>query len=112
MPLPPGLLSLLADVPGFMPDDEGEALRAAALRHLAPYGATAPRLGLEIGSYCGKSTVWLGDAARETGAALVTLDHHTGSEEHQVGLSTTTRPSSTPRPVGSTRCRTCVAPCA
>lgn len=85
MPLPPGLLSLLADVPGFMPDDEGEALRAAALRHLAPYGATAPRLGLEIGSYCGKSTVWLGDAARETGAALVTLDHHTGSEEHQVG---------------------------
>ncbi len=85
MSLSPGLLSLLAAVPGFMPDDEGEALRSTALTYLAPYDGPAPRLGLEIGSYCGRSTVWLGDAARETGAALVTLDHHTGSEEHQVG---------------------------
>ncbi|GAA1904021.1 class I SAM-dependent methyltransferase [Lapillicoccus jejuensis] len=92
MPLPAGLVRLLDDVPGFMPDDEGEALHAAASHALRPHrdrtGAPSvrtQRVGLEIGSYCGRSTVWLGDAARQAGAALVTLDHHRGSEEHQPG---------------------------
>ena len=40
---------------------------------------------LEVGSYCGKSTVYLGAACRETGAALFAVDHHRGSEEHQPG---------------------------
>jgi MMP 1-O-methyltransferase len=65
--------------PGFMPDEEGLALYAAAL--------TAAEIGplLEIGSYCGKSTVYLGAAARRAGATLITVDHHRGSEEHQPG---------------------------
>jgi predicted O-methyltransferase YrrM len=63
---------------GFLPDDEADALRAAARR--APAG-----LWLEIGTYCGKSTVHLGVTARELGASLVTIDHHRGSEENQPG---------------------------
>jgi MMP 1-O-methyltransferase len=63
---------------GFLPEDEGEALHAAAL-------AAGPGLWLEVGSYCGKSTVHLGAAARAVGAQLVTLDHHRGSEENQPG---------------------------
>jgi predicted O-methyltransferase YrrM len=64
---------------GFMPDDEGHALYEAAR-------ATRPGIPLlEIGSYCGKSTVYLGAAAREIGSTLFTIDHHRGSEEHQPG---------------------------
>ena len=63
---------------GFLPADEGLALRQAAL-------AAGPGLWLEIGTYCGKSTVHLGSAARESGAHLVTVDHHRGSEENQPG---------------------------
>jgi predicted O-methyltransferase YrrM len=67
---------------GFMPDDEGEALFLAALRA----GASFPRATfMEIGAWCGKSTVYLGAAAEETGAVLYSLDHHHGSEENQAG---------------------------
>lgn len=65
---------------GFMPPDEGLALFDAAV--------TVPQDGspmLEIGSYCGKSSVYLGAAARERGTALFALDHHRGSEENQPG---------------------------
>lgn len=65
---------------GFMPPDEGLALHAAAL--LVPFGG-APML--EIGSYCGKSAVYLGAAARERDTILYALDHHRGSEENQPG---------------------------
>ena len=64
--------------PGFLPDDEAVALHQAALR--APPGPL-----LEIGTYAGKSAVWLGAAARLRGGVLVTVDHHRGSEEHQPG---------------------------
>ena len=64
---------------GFMPDDEGLALYDAGKR------ATALGPLMEIGSYCGRATVYLGAAASEGGATLYTLDHHRGSEEHQVG---------------------------
>jgi len=40
---------------------------------------------LEIGSYCGKSSVYLGAAARERSTVLFALDHHRGSEENQPG---------------------------
>jgi hypothetical protein len=40
---------------------------------------------LEIGTYCGKSAVYLGAAARERGTVLFTIDHHRGSEEIQPG---------------------------
>ena len=77
--LPERLARLVASVKGFMPPDEGLALHAAALRYL---GAG---VGVEIGSYCGKSTVYLGHAATVTGGHVVTVDHHRGSEENQVG---------------------------
>jgi len=76
--LPADLAALVTAVPGFMPDDEGAALRAAAI-------GAGPGTWLEIGTYCGKSTVLLADAARTVGAALVTVDHHHGSEENQPG---------------------------
>jgi predicted O-methyltransferase YrrM len=67
---------------GFMPTDEGDALWAAAVvaTELAP---DLPLL--EIGTYCGKSSLWLGDAARAAGTVLFTVDHHRGSEENQAG---------------------------
>ena len=64
---------------GFMPPDEGLALHDAALA-VAVEGAL-----LEVGTYCGKSSVYLGAAARSLGRALFTVDHHRGSEENQPG---------------------------
>jgi predicted O-methyltransferase YrrM len=46
-------------------------------------GAVGPLL--EIGTYCGKSAVYLGAAAREAGTVCFTVDHHRGSEENQAG---------------------------
>ena len=63
---------------GFMPDAEGIALYEAAL-------AAPPGPLLEIGSYCGKSAVYLGAAALERATVLYSIDHHRGSEEHQPG---------------------------
>jgi MMP 1-O-methyltransferase len=39
----------------------------------------------EVGSYCGKSAIYLGAAAHERGTVLFALDHHRGSEENQPG---------------------------
>jgi predicted O-methyltransferase YrrM len=67
---------------GFMPPDEGLALNAAAL----DAADRVPGLPmLEIGSYCGKSGVYLGAAAAVVGTVLFALDHHRGSEENQPG---------------------------
>ena len=73
------LFELAEQVVGFMPADEGRALYDAAMRYLD--GGVA----VEIGTYCGKSTVMLGAAAAATGSVLYTVDHHHGSEEHQAG---------------------------
>lgn len=66
-------------VKGFLDPEEGRALYDAANQVLA--------LGpcLEVGSYCGKSTVYLGAACLESGSTLFAVDHHRGSEEHQLG---------------------------
>jgi MMP 1-O-methyltransferase len=72
------LLTIANASKGFLPDDEAAALRDAA--GIAPLG-----LWLEVGTYCGKSTVHLGGVAQARGAQLVTLDHHRGSEENQPG---------------------------
>lgn len=67
---------------GFMPADEGDALYDAALAA----GAALPGLPwVEIGSYCGRSTVWLGAAAGECDTVVFAVDHHRGSEENQAG---------------------------
>ncbi|MBV1947513.1 class I SAM-dependent methyltransferase [Streptomyces sp. BV129] len=76
----PEILAAFEAAKGFMPVDEGLALYAAAL--------DAGRLGLpllEVGTYCGRSTVLLADAARQTGVTALTVDHHRGSEEQQPG---------------------------
>ena len=73
------LFALAESVIGFMPADEGRALFDAATRFLS--GGVA----VEIGTYCGRSTVLLGAAAARIGSVLYTVDHHHGSEEHQPG---------------------------
>lgn len=73
------LFELAERTTGFMPPEEGRALYEAALMY-AGDGTI-----LEIGTYCGKSAIYLGAAARETGATVFTVDHHGGSEEHQPG---------------------------
>ncbi|MGZ4706895.1 MAG: class I SAM-dependent methyltransferase [Acidimicrobiales bacterium] len=65
---------------GFMPPDEGYALYEAA--RAVPDGGSPL---LEIGSYCGKSAIYLGTGARERHTVLYALDHHRGSEENQPG---------------------------
>lgn len=77
--LPIELVDLAEQTPGFMPIDEGTALHEAALAYLGD------GVGVEIGTYCGRSTVYLGAAAKAVGATVVTVDHHRGSEEHQPG---------------------------
>ena len=64
---------------GFMPPDEGRALH----NHASTVTAEGPFL--EVGSYCGKSTVYLGAAACQRGRLLFAVDHHRGSEENQPG---------------------------
>ncbi len=77
----PRLLELARAAKGFMPDDEGLALHEA--------GLVAGRTGLgpllEVGTYCGKSALYLGAAAEATSATLLSIDHHRGSEENQAG---------------------------
>ncbi len=67
---------------GFMPPDEGDALWAAAVDAA---GNVPGHPMLEVGSYCGRSTIWLGDAAEQSGTVLFAVDHHRGSEENQAG---------------------------
>lgn len=66
-------------VKGFLSHAEGMALYRHGLA-CAPHGPL-----LEIGSYCGRSSVYLGLAARDAGSVLFAVDHHRGSEEHQPG---------------------------
>ena len=73
------IAAFAAKVKGFLAEDEGRALYDLAL--------AAAKLGpcLEIGSFCGKSAVYIGAACRERGVTLFTIDHHRGSEEQQPG---------------------------
>ena len=82
MSLTPELREHALAATGFMPADEGDALYEAAVAA----GVAVPGLPLlEVGSYCGRSTVWLGGAARSAGTVLFAVDHHRGSEENQAG---------------------------
>ncbi len=79
MTMPPELRFAAKQAKGFMPEREGLALFEAACR----YGKLGPIC--EIGTYCGKSAIYLGAAARLAGSVVVTVDHHRGSEEIQPG---------------------------
>ncbi|MFI7007177.1 class I SAM-dependent methyltransferase [Streptomyces sp. NPDC050145] len=74
------VLAAFEGAKGFMPLDEGLALYAAAVEA----GALGLPL-LEVGTYCGRSTILLADAARAAGVSALTVDHHRGSEEQQPG---------------------------
>ena len=65
-----------------MPPEEGLALYQAGVDAAAAVPG-APLL--EVGSYCGKSSIYLGAAARDAGTVLIAVDHHRGSEENQPG---------------------------
>ena len=64
---------------GFMADEEANRLYELA-REAARRGPC-----LEIGSYCGRSSAYLGFGCREAGGILFSIDHHRGSEEQQPG---------------------------
>ena len=70
---------IIDNIKGFLDEDEGRCLYETAL--------AASRMGpcLEIGSYCGKSTVYLGTACKKSNSILFSIDHHRGSEEQQPG---------------------------
>lgn len=71
--------SIIDSVKGFLDKEEGMRLYELA----AAVSAAAPCL--EIGSYCGKSTLYLGAGCRKNGSVLFSIDHHRGSEEQQPG---------------------------
>lgn len=75
----PDLPADIDQIKGFLADDEAAALYENALR------ASASGPVLEIGSYCGKSTIYLGLACKQNNSTVFALDHHRGSEEHQRG---------------------------
>src|ERR1700684_3792535 len=79
MRIPDSYLQAATAARGFMPPDEGIALyeTAAEYARLGPVG--------EVGTYCGKSTIYLAAAAAGAGQLVVTVDHHRGSEENQAG---------------------------
>lgn len=72
-------MALVDNVKGFMDPEEGKRLYKVAM--------LAAKMGpcFEIGSYCGKSTLYLGTACKENNTVLFSLDHHRGSEEQQPG---------------------------
>jgi predicted O-methyltransferase YrrM len=69
----------IESIKGFLDEDEGAALYQHAL--LASKNGPV----LEVGSYCGKSSVYLGSACKVNKSVLFAVDHHRGSEEHQLG---------------------------
>ncbi len=69
----------MKDVKGFLSDKEAKKLQELFLKvhHLGSV--------LEIGTYCGKSALNFSDIAKDVNGIIYTVDHHTGSEEHQYG---------------------------
>ena len=66
-------------IKGYLSDEEGKALFDLVLKIVSPSPV------LEIGSFCGKSTIYIGTACKTRGLTLFTIDHHMGSEEQQPG---------------------------
>ncbi len=80
LPLPAHLARVAGAVRGFMPEAEGEALA-----HFAALTLDPGSIAIEVGSYCGLSTLYLAHAAKAAGATVVSVDHHHGSEENGPG---------------------------
>ena len=69
----------MKDIKGFLSDKEAKKLQELFLKvhHLGSV--------LEIGTYCGKSALNFSEVAKDVNGLIYTIDHHTGSEEHQRG---------------------------
>ncbi|MFB6344816.1 MAG: class I SAM-dependent methyltransferase [bacterium] len=78
-PLSRDLEDFAQSIKGFMPPEEGRAL------YRAGYTAASQGPLLEVGTYCGKSALYFGAAARKNNEKVFTIDHHRGSEENQPG---------------------------
>ncbi len=70
---------IIESTKGFLDEQEGQRLYELAL------AASARGPCLEIGGYCGKSTLYLGAGCRRNNGVLFSIDHHRGSEEQQPG---------------------------
>ena len=66
-------------IKGFLDHKEGEALYIYCKKFCVQ------GIAVEIGSYCGKSACYLGQACKENNSYLYSIDHHRGSEEQQLG---------------------------
>lgn len=75
----PQALAVALACKGFLDGDEGQRLHDLARDH-AHIGPI-----VEIGSYCGKSSVYLGAGVKLSGGTLICIDHHRGNEEQQQG---------------------------
>ena len=75
----PDILKEFNLVKGFLDHEEGVLLYKMAKKYCIQGFA------VEIGSYCGKSACYIGQACKENKTHLVTIDHHRGSEEQQFG---------------------------
>ena len=69
----------LNDLKGFMPQHEGKALTKWAEQ----FSAKGP--ALEIGTFGGKSSLYIAAGSSINEQLVFTIDHHQGSEEHQTG---------------------------
>lgn len=80
LPMFPDTRRIALAAKGFMPEAEGMRLYELA------FEASAQGPCVEIGSYCGKSAIYLGEGCRMRGKhRLFSIDHHFGSEEQQPG---------------------------
>ena len=68
----------IGKIKGFMPPHEGKALIEWASKF------SIKGVIMEIGTYCGKSSIYLSVGAKKNNQTVFTLDHHLGSEEHQI----------------------------
>ena len=66
------------EIKGFLTHEEGEALYLYCKKYCLKSTA------VEIGSYCGKSACYLGQACKENNSYLYSIDHQKGSEEQQL----------------------------
>ncbi|MDC3380414.1 class I SAM-dependent methyltransferase [Gammaproteobacteria bacterium] len=69
----------LNDLKGFMPQHEGKALAKWAEQ----FSTKGP--ALEIGTFGGKSSLYIAAGSSINEQLVFTVDHHQGSEEHQTG---------------------------
>jgi MMP 1-O-methyltransferase len=69
----------VSEIKGFLEEREADCLHNLAL------SASKEGPCLEIGSYCGKSAIYIGSACKINSSILFSIDHHCGSEEQQPG---------------------------